>query len=55
VNTPEIGDKIAGGFMTLAGCPQTWEHVGVMASAVETLDAGGIGAGNPQLERLKTP
>jgi hypothetical protein len=34
-------------------CLQTWEHVGVMACAVKMLDVGGIGAGNPQLGRLK--
>jgi hypothetical protein len=33
--------------------PQTWEHVGGMTCAVEMLDVGGIGAGNPQLGRRK--
>jgi hypothetical protein len=36
-------------------CPQTWEHVGVMAGAVYMLDVGGNGAGKPQLGRLKNP
>jgi hypothetical protein len=34
-------------------CPQTWEHVGVMACAVKILDVGGIRAGIPKLGRLK--
>jgi hypothetical protein len=36
-------------------CPQAWDHVGVMVGAVKMFDAGGIGAGNPQLGRLKNP
>jgi hypothetical protein len=39
--------------MISACCPQTWEHVGVIACAVKMLDVGGIGAGNSQLVRLK--
>jgi hypothetical protein len=39
--------------MIPAYCPQTWEHVGVMACAVKMLDVGGIRAGKPQLGRLK--
>jgi hypothetical protein len=39
--------------MILACCPQTWEHMGLMGAAVKILDVGGIGAGNPQLRRLK--
>jgi hypothetical protein len=39
--------------MIPACCPQTWEHEGVVAGAVKMLDVGGIGAGNPQLGRLK--
>jgi hypothetical protein len=39
--------------MIPACCPQIWEHVSVMACAVKMLDVGGIGAGKPQLERLK--
>jgi hypothetical protein len=34
-------------------CPQTWEHVGVMACALKMLDVGGIGTGNPPPGRLK--
>jgi hypothetical protein len=52
VNTPEIGDTTCGFFIP-AWCPQTWEHVAVMACAVKMLDVGGIGAGNPPLEMLK--
>jgi hypothetical protein len=33
--------------------PQTWEHVGVMACATKMLDVGEIGAGNPQLGKIK--
>jgi hypothetical protein len=40
VNTPEIGDTKYG-FMIPACCPQTWEHMGVMAGAVKMLDVGG--------------
>jgi hypothetical protein len=39
--------------MIPACCPQTWDHVNVMACAVEALDVGGVGAGNPPLGRLK--
>jgi hypothetical protein len=38
--------------MIPACCPQTWEHVDVMACAVKVLDVGGIGARKPQLGRL---
>jgi hypothetical protein len=38
--------------MISACCPQTWEHVGVMACAVKMLGVSGIGAGNPLLGRL---
>jgi hypothetical protein len=41
--------------MIPACCPQTWEHVGVVACAVKMLDVGGSGAGNPQLGRLTLP
>jgi hypothetical protein len=41
--------------MILACCPQRREQMAVMAGAVKMLDAGGIGAGNPQLGRLKNP
>jgi hypothetical protein len=41
--------------MIPACCPQAWDHVGVMVGAVKMFDAGGIGAGNPQLGRLKKP
>jgi hypothetical protein len=40
-------------FMIPTYCPQTWEHVGVIAFTVKMLDVGGIGAGKPQLGRLK--
>jgi hypothetical protein len=39
----------------ILACPQTWEHVDVMAYAVKMLDVGGIGAGKPPLGRLKKP
>jgi hypothetical protein len=39
--------------MIPACCPQTWEHVGLMAYAVKMLDVGGMGAGKSQLVRLK--
>jgi hypothetical protein len=39
--------------MIPACCPDTWEHVGVMACAVNMLDVGGLGAGKPQLGKLK--
>jgi hypothetical protein len=45
-------------FVVPACCPQTWEdweHVVVIAGVVELLDVGGIGAGKPQLGRLKPP
>jgi hypothetical protein len=55
VKTPEMGENSTqhAVFMIPACCPQTWEHVGVMACAVKMLDMGGIGAGQPQLGRLK--
>jgi hypothetical protein len=55
VDTPKIGESTGGFMIPLARCPQTWEHVGVMACAVKMLDEGGIGAGKPQLGRLKNP
>jgi hypothetical protein len=39
--------------MILACGPQTWEEMGVMACAIKMLDVHGIGAGKPQLRRLK--
>jgi hypothetical protein len=39
--------------MISACCPQTWKHVGVMASAVKMLDVDGLGAEKPLLGRLK--
>jgi hypothetical protein len=42
-------------FMIPTCCPQTWEHMGVMACAVKMLDVCGIGAGKPQIGMLKMP
>jgi hypothetical protein len=36
-------------------CPQTLEHVGVMARVVTRFDTGGIGGGNPRHGSLKKP
>jgi hypothetical protein len=42
VKNPEMGGKKHAVFMIPACCPQTWEHVGVMACAVNMLDVGGL-------------
>jgi hypothetical protein len=39
--------------MIPAWSPQAWEHVDVMACAVNILDVGGIRAGKPELGRFK--
>jgi hypothetical protein len=52
MNSPEMGDTTCG-LQIPACCPQTWEHVGVMVCTVKMLDEVGIGAGKPQLGRLK--
>jgi hypothetical protein len=52
VNAPEIGDTTCT-FYDPSMLSAKWEHVGVIACAVKTLDVGGIGAGNPHVGRLK--
>jgi hypothetical protein len=54
MNTREIGDTTYG-FCHLNILSVNMELVGLMAGAVEMLDVGEIGAGNPQLGRLKSP
>jgi hypothetical protein len=54
MNTREIGDTTYG-FCHLNILSVNTKLVGVMAGAVEMLDVVGIGAGNPQLGRLKNP
>jgi hypothetical protein len=41
--------------MIPAYCPQTWEHVVVMAGAVKMLECVGFGAENHNLGDLKAP
>jgi hypothetical protein len=54
MNTPEIDDTTYG-FCHLNIVSVNMKRVGVMAGAIEMLDVGGIGAGKPQLGRLKNP